>query len=150
MSRIINIVVDASGSMAEDDKNAVVKYLINSICNVIQTEEFSDVEVVLFQWAKNSIRFENIEKAKLEFKGKASYDDFKPTEDEIEYESPMILISDGGFSKNDKVKIEKMSRKIIPIFIGIDANRSILKDIATDKVVYSVVDFMQALAETRM
>lgn len=150
MSRIINIVVDASGSMAEDDKNAVVKYLINSICNVIQTEEFSDVEVVLFQWAKNSIRFENIEKAKLEFKGKASYDDFKPIEDEIEYESPMILISDGGFSKNDKVKIEKMSRKIIPIFIGIDANRSILKDIATDKVVYSVVDFMQALAETRM
>lgn len=150
MSRIINIVVDASGSMAEDDKNAVVKYLINSICNVIQTEEFSDVEVVLFQWAKNSIRFENIEKAKLEFKGKASYDDFKPIEDEIEYESPMILISDGGFSINDKVKIEKMSRKIIPIFIGIDANRSILKDIATDKVVYSVVDFMQALAETRM
>lgn len=150
MSRIVNIVVDASGSMAEDDKNAVVKYLINGICNVIQTKEFSDVEFALFQWGSNSIRFENIEKAKLEFKGKTSYDDFKSIEDEIEYESPMILISDGGFSKTDKVKIEKMSKQIIPIFIGIDANRSILKDIATEKVVYSVTDFMQALAETKI
>lgn len=150
MSKIVSIVVDASGSMAEDDKNAVVKYLINSICNVRQTKEYSDVEFVLFQWGNNSIKFENIEKAKLEFKGKTSYDDFVPIENEIEYESPMILISDGGFSKNDKVKIEKLSKRIIPIFIGIDANRFILKDIATDNIVYSAADFMQALAETRM
>lgn len=150
MSKIVSIVVDASGSMAEDDKNAVVKYLINSICNVRQTKEYSDVEFVLFQWGNNSIKFENIEKAKLEFKGKTSYDDFVPIENEIEYESPMILISDGGFSKNDKVKIEKLSKRIIPIFIGIDANRFILKDIATDNIVYSAADFMQALDETRM
>lgn len=150
MGRVINIIVDASGSMAEDDKNAVVKYLINSICNVKQTKEFYDVEFVLFQWGSNSVRFENIENAKLEFKGKTSYDDFKQIEDEIEYEFPMILISDGGFSKNDKVKIEKLSKQIIPIFIGIDANKAILKDIATDKVVYSVPDFMQALVEAKV
>lgn len=150
MSKIINIVVDASGSMAEDDKNAVVKYLINSICNIKQTSEFCDVEFVLFQWGNNSVKFENIEKAKLEFKGKTSYDDFAPIEGEIEYENPMILISDGGFSRNDKLKIEKLSRQILPIFIGIDANRSILKDIATDKVVYSATDLMQVLVEAKM
>lgn len=150
MSKIINIVVDASGSMAEDDKNAVVKYLINSICNVKQTSEFRDVEFVLFQWGNNSVKFENIEKAKLEFKGKTSYGDFTSIEGEIEYENPMILISDGGFSKNDKLKIEKLSRQILPIFIGIDANRSILKEIATDKVVYSATDLMQVLAEAKM
>lgn len=150
MSKIINIIVDASGSMAEDEKNAVVRYLINGICNAKQTSEYRDVEFVLFQWGNNSIKFESFEKAKIEFKGKTSYDDFRPIEDEIDYNSPMILISDGGFSKNDKTKIEKLSKHIIPIFIGIDANRTILKDIATDKVVYSVADFMQALADARM
>jgi len=89
-------------------------------------------------------------KAKLGFKGKTSYDDFTPIEGEIEYENPMILISDGGFSKNDKLKIEKLSRQILPIFIGADANRSILKDIAADKVVYSATDLMQVLAEAKM
>lgn len=150
MGKIVNVVVDASGSMAEDDKNAVVKYLINGICNVKETSEFSDIEFVLFQWGNNSIRFENFEKAKIEFKGKTSYDDFRTIEDEIDYDCPMLLISDGGFSKVDKIKIEKLSKRIIPIFIGIDANRAILKDLATDKVVYSVVDFMQALDESKM
>ena len=40
-----------------------------------------------------------------------------------------------------------MSVNIIPIFVGIDANRTILQDIATEKVVYSVADFMQAVYE---
>ena len=81
MNKIVNIVVDASGSMAEDDKNGVVKYLLNGINNI------------------------------------------------IEY----------------KVQLKDLSTNIITIFIGLDANRAILKDIATENVVYSVTDFVQVI-----
>ena len=38
MGKMVNIVVDASGSMAEDDKNAVVKYLLIGISHAVELE----------------------------------------------------------------------------------------------------------------
>ena len=35
MENLVNIVVDASGSMGEDEKNAVVKYLLNGISSAM-------------------------------------------------------------------------------------------------------------------
>ena len=57
--------------------------------------------------------------------------------------------NNGGFGNNEKNNIRNLSKKIIPIFVGIDANRTILKDISTNNIVYSVADFMQALNEAR-
>ena len=71
MSKTVNIVVDASGSMAEDDKNAVVKYLLNGICNVMRTPGLGDVEFALYQWGQESKKIDNLEKAKIEFTGKS-------------------------------------------------------------------------------
>ena len=59
MSKTVNIVVDASGSMAEDDKNAVVKYLLNGISNIMGTSDFYDVKFVLYQWGQSSKKIEN-------------------------------------------------------------------------------------------
>ena len=72
MSKIVNIVVDASGSMVEDDKNAVIKYLLNGICNVMGTPDFDSIEFALYQWGQVSKKIENLEKAKIEFAGKSS------------------------------------------------------------------------------
>lgn len=69
MNKIVNIVVDASGSMAEDDKNGVVKYLLNGINNIIETNLFDDVKFILYQWGQEIKKFENFEKAKIEFAG---------------------------------------------------------------------------------
>ena len=60
MSKIVNIVVDASGSMAEDDKNAVIKYLLNGICNVMGTPDFDSIEFALYQWGQESKKIENL------------------------------------------------------------------------------------------
>lgn len=149
MGKVINVVVDASGSMAEDDKNAVVKYLINGICNVKQEALYRDTQFVLFQWNSASVKFDDMEKAKIEFRGRSSFEDLESIIDEIDSDSSIILISDGGFGNNEKNKIRNLSKKIIPIFVGIDANRTILKDISTNNIVYSVADFMQALNEAR-
>lgn len=147
MSTTVNIVVDASGSMAEDDKNAVIKYLLNGICNVMGTTDFDGIEFALYQCGQESKKIENLEKAKIEFAGKLSLSGLEELKQMIDENQTMIFVSDGNFNSGEKAQIKKMSVNIIPIFVGIDANRTILQDIATDKVVYSVTDFMQAIHE---
>ena len=147
MSKTVNIVVDASGSMAEDDKNAVIKYLLNGICNVMGTTDFGDIEFALYQWGQQIKKIENLEKAKIEFAGKSPLSGLEELKQMIDENQTMIFVSDGNFNSGDKAHIKKLSVNIIPIFVGIDANRTILQDIATEKVVYSVADFMQAIYE---
>lgn len=43
----INIIVDASGSMGEDEKNAVVKYLLNGMSSV-QKNKSLDISLSLY------------------------------------------------------------------------------------------------------
>ena len=148
MSKTVNIVVDASGSMAEDDKNAVVKYLLNGISNVIGSPEFQDIKFEFYQWGQTSKKIDSLEKAKIEFAGKCSLSGIEELKKIIDENYPMILISDGNFNSEDKIHIKKLSVSIIPIFVGIDANRALLKDIATERVVYSVPDFMQVIYNT--
>lgn len=150
MSKIVNIVVDASGSMAEDDKNAVVKYLLNGISNIMDTSDFSDVEFALYQWGQTSKKIESLEKAKIEFVGKSTLSGLEELKQMIDKNQTMIFVSDGNFNSGDKAHIKKMSANIIPIFVGIDANRTMLQDIATERVVYSVTDFVQVIYDTCM
>lgn len=133
--------------MTEDDKNAVVKYLLNGIRNVAEITDFCDVEFNLYQWGQISKKIESLEKAKIEFAGKSPITGLNKLSQIIDENESLILVSDGNFNSGDKASIKKLSKNIIPIFIGIDANRTILHDIATDKIVYSVTDFMQAIHE---
>jgi hypothetical protein len=140
--------VDASGSMAEDDKNAVVKYLLNGICNVSEFEDFRDVDFVLYQWGQSVKKFDSIENSKIEFTGRPLSSGVRELSQIIDENKPLIFISDGNFDRKDKESIKKLSKHIVTVFVGIDANRKILRDIATDGVVYSVADFVQVVYET--
>ena len=147
MRKIVNIVVDASGSMSEDDKNAVVKYLFNGISNVTELTDFRDVDFALYQWGQTSKKIESLENAKIEFAGKSLVSGLDELTQMIDENQPLIFVSDGNFNSGDKVGIKRLSKYIVPIFVGIDANRTILQDIATERIVYSVTDFMQAIYE---
>lgn len=145
MNKIVNIVVDASGSMAEDDKNGVVKYLLNGINNIIETNLFDDVKFILYQWGQEIKKFENFEKAKIEFAGGSNSLGLEEIKKLLSKDQTIIFISDGNFDLEYKVQLKDLSTNIITIFIGLDANRAILKDIATENVVYSVTDFVQVI-----
>ena len=145
MNKIVNIVVDASGSMAEDDKNGVVKYLLNGINNIIETNLFDDVKFILYQWGQEIKKFENFEKAKIEFAGGSNSLGLEEIKKLLSKDQIIIFISDGNFDLEYKVQLKDLSTNIITIFIGLDANRAILKDIATENVVYSVTDFVQVI-----
>lgn len=145
MNKIVNIVVDASGSMAEDDKNGVVKYLLNGINNIIETNLFDDVKFILYQWGQEIKKYENFEKAKIEFAGGSNSLGLEELKKLLSKDQTIIFISDGNFDLEYKVQLKDLSTNIITIFIGLDANRAILKDIATENVVYSVTDFVQVI-----
>ena len=145
MNKIVNIVVDASGSMAEDDKNGVVKYLLNGINNIIETNLFDDVKFILYQWGQEIKKFENFEKAKIEFAGGSNSLGLEEIKKLLSKDQTIIFTSDGNFDLEYKVQLKDLSTNIITIFIGLDANRAILKDIATENVVYSVTDFVQVI-----
>lgn len=145
MNKIVNIVVDASGSMAEDDKNGVVKYLLNGINNIIEPNLFDDVKFILYQWGQEIKKFENFEKAKIEFAGGSNSLGLEEIKKILSKDQTIIFISDGNFDLEYKVQLKDLSTNIITIFIGLDANRAILKDIATENVVYSVTDFVQVI-----
>lgn len=145
MNKIVNIVVDASGSMAEDDKNGVVKYLLNGLNNIIETNLFDDVKFILYQWGQEIKKFENFEKAKIEFAGGSNSLGLEELKKLLSKDQTIIFISDGNFDLEYKVQLKDLSTNIITIFIGLDANRAILKDIATENVVYSVTDFVQVI-----
>ena len=147
MNKIVNIIVDASGSMAEDDKNAVIKYLLNGIRNISETVDFHNIDFVLYQWGKISKKIDSLEKAKLKFLGNSSTSGLEELKQMVDKNQPLIFISDGNFDIRDKENIKKLSENIVTIFIGVDANRKILQDISTDQIVYSVIDFMQAICE---
>lgn len=140
----INVIVDASGSMGEDEKNAVVKYLLNGMSSAVQNKSL-DVSLSLFQWGVETKKIDNIEKAKICFAGKNSVNGLEEICSLIDSQESVILISDGNFESDMRNKIKELSNNILPIFVGVDANRTIIQDISTNKIVYSVVDFVQAL-----
>lgn len=145
MGKIINIVVDTSGSMAEDDKNGVVKYLLNGINNIAETADFNNIEFILYQWGSISKKIGNINKAKLEFAGRGTIEGLDELSKNIDDSQSLIFVSDGNFSIKEMEKIKKLSRSIVSIFVGIDANRVMLQKISSGKIIYSVTDFVQAI-----
>ena len=146
MMKNINIIVDASGSMGEDEKNAVVKYLLNGMSSVLKNNSL-DISLNLYQWGIETKKIDNIEKAKISFAGKNTLKGLDELLPLLDSQEAVILISDGNFESEVKKKIEELSNNILPIYVGVDANRTILQDISTSKMVYSVVDFVQALLD---
>lgn len=145
MGKIINIVVDTSGSMTEDDKNGVVKYLLNGINNISETTDFKNIEFILYQWGSISKKIGNIDKAKLEFAGRGTTEGLDELSKMIDDNQALIFISDGNFTLKETEKIKKLSKSIVSIFIGVDANRLMLQKVSSEKIVYSVTDFVQAI-----
>ena len=87
----------------------------------------------------------NLENAKIEFSGKASKSELSTLRPLIDENQPLIFISDGNFNSEEKNSIKTLSHFIVPIFVGVDADRASLQNISTEGIVYSVPDFMQAL-----
>ena len=128
----------------EDDKNAVVKYLLNGICNGADNFQYR-----FYQWGGITKSIDKVDNIKVEYSGKADCAGLEILESLIDKNDAILFISDGNIDREERNKLKDLSETIITIFIGVDANRNNLKKVSTNNSVYSVVDFMQALNDTQ-
>ena len=92
MSKYLNILIDTSGSMAEDCKNAVVKYLLNAItsCDGIEVKNYYLV-------GNQCIKVEDTAGLKITYGGQMTTTAINGCFREMSDEENTLLISDGCF-----------------------------------------------------
>ena len=104
MSKYLNILIDTSGSMAEDCKNAVVKYLLNAItsCDGIEVKNYYLV-------GNQCIKVEDIAGLKITYGGQMTTTAINGCFREMSNEENTLLISDGCFDVDTEKAISKQN-----------------------------------------
>lgn len=138
----VNIFVDVSGSMTENGKDSVVKYLLYSIEGYANEEK--RISCRLFRWG-NDVE-EVLDLSKLSFQvGNAS-------EKIVEFikahpGEKNLIISDGGFSRETKREIKGiLERKdIYYIGVGCDCNLPAIRNLADSGKIFLSQDVITCL-----
>ena len=114
------ILVDTSGSMAEEGKKSVIRYILYAIDNFYKNEYSGEIASI-YLWAD---KIEKIElNQKIQYGGKA---DISTLSEFLKSETrPVLIITDGNYtSKVEKKITESISnKKIIAMLIGSDNNK---------------------------
>lgn len=144
MKNRVDILIDTSGSMAEDGKYAVIQNLIYTISRVLKKDEYKSYQVNILQWSEN---IEVIRKVSdLQFSGRISSVALKEYLDNEEAAQVILLISDGNFSNKEKNIFKNSNSKYFYCMaVGLDADTFTLKKIASSGYVFEVPNIMSAL-----
>lgn len=141
----IAVIADTSGSMAEDDKNAVVRYVLGSIANLREKREFSSYCFELYEWGASTRKAEDWDNIKLSFAGRTDVEALGAVLEEGD--SSLLIVSDGNFPKKTLKALKDLCLKYrtAAVSVGMDASRSALRDITTNGEVFSVTEIAAAI-----
>ena len=141
MSKYLNILIDTSGSMAEDCKNAVVKYLLNAItsCDGIEVKNYYLV-------GKQCIKVEDTAGLKITYGGQMTTTVINGCFCEMSDEENTLLISDGCFDVDIEKAISKHKDNVVCVAVGEDAMLNILQRCSKNKEAYLAEDVNAALS----
>lgn len=141
MSKYLNILIDTSGSMAEDCKNAVVKYLLNAITSCDEAE-IKNCYLVGNQYTK----VEDIASLKIIYSGQMITAAINGCFREIPDEDNILLISDGCFDVDTEKAISKHKDNVVCVAVGEDAMLNNLQRCSKNKKVYLAEDVSAAIS----
>lgn len=138
----VNVLVDASGSMVENGKEAVVKYLLYAINGY--ANEDKRLFIKLFLWGSSLKEIESISKAELG-EGRASEEVAGFLRDHSK--DMNLVITDGGFTRETKNGIRNiLDRKdIYYVGVGCDCNMPSLRNVADSEHIYLAQDVIACL-----
>ena len=141
MSKYLNVLIDTSGSMAEDCKNAIVKYLLNAItsCDEIVITNY-------FLVGNQCIKVEDIDSLKITYDGQMKATAINSYFREISDQENTLLISDGCFDVDTEKSISKHRDNVVCIAVGEDAMLNNLQRCSKNKKVYLAEDVNAAIA----
>ena len=113
----LNIIVDVSGSMTENGKDSVVRYLLYAIEGYCKEEKGVDYKV--FQWGRQL--------EELTSPYKLSFDSEKSSNELIEFlnnclNDKTIIVSDGGLSREIKLGIKEISNRSNIYYLGVGSD----------------------------
>lgn len=140
MARRVSVLIDTSGSMAEDCKGAVVKYVLNAIVSV---SEEDDKEYKFYLVGNELTEIEDSRNFKIFYGGQLSLKAIKSVFDE-DCEG-YLFISDGCFDSEIEAFLSKHNRQIVTVAIGADAMRNNLQRCSKHKNVFQASDVVAAI-----
>lgn len=141
MSKYLNVLIDTSGSMAEDCKNAVVKYLLNAItsCDGIEVKN-------CYLVGNQCIKADDIAGLKITYDGQMSTNAINGYFREISDGENTLLISDGCFDVDKEKAISKHKDNVVCVAVGEDAMLNNLQRCSKNKKVYLAEDINAAIS----
>lgn len=146
MNTRVDILVDTSGSMIENGKEAVIKNLIYTISRILRKEEYQEYQVNMLKWSNEVMPIKKL--SELRFSGQLSSRALKEYLDSQEVAPVILLISDGNFSIKERNIFKSTKNSYFDcIAVGIDADIFSLKKIASSGKVFKVPDIVSALAK---
>jgi len=114
------ILVDTSGSMAEEGKKSVIRYILYAIDNFYKNEYSGEIASI-YLWADKIEKFELNQK--IQYGGKS---DISALSEFLKSETrPVLIITDGNYTSKVEKKITEnfSNKKIIAMLIGPDSNK---------------------------
>jgi hypothetical protein len=138
----INILIDVSGSMTENGKDSVVKYLIYALKGYEKEEK--RISCRLFQWGNDIEELPDL--TKLSFQaGSASEKIVGFIKEHLGEKN--LIISDGGFSREIKRGIKGIPERkdIYYIGVGCDCNLPVIRNLAASDRIFLSQDVIACL-----
>ncbi|MFV0364672.1 MAG: hypothetical protein ACK5LL_16505 [Suipraeoptans sp.] len=144
MAKKLSILIDTSGSMSEDCKGAVVKYVINTINSELQNKK---VPYKVYLIGKHVESLEETANVKISYGGEFSLSALKSIFNDCSEDDCYALVSDGCISTEIEAFLSKYKSQIISVAIGSDALTNNLQRCSRGKNVYEASDIIAALRE---
>ncbi len=147
---IVHILIDASGSMVEDSKRGIVKYILVGMEHVHQWSDFSNCEYKVYQIGEKTGYIGTLEcYDKILYGGTIKEESIQNIESHIHSEDRIILLSDGNVDLSVAQYLKNTFKNLVCIGIGSDINKSILKKLSCLKKVYNATDYIEIMGLMR-
>lgn len=133
------ILVDTSGSMSEEGKKSVVRYLLYAIEGLLNNE-WSGKAYKIYLWNSNIQEYDT----NINFVGEANAKKLKEFL-ESKPNSTVLILSDGSYPEDIKNVFKKTEIKILALMVGGDCNKAILQKIVGVGNIYESTDVATCL-----
>lgn len=138
------ILVDVSGSMIEEGKSSVVRYLLYAI-EALHTNEYLQTNYKIFMWNDEIVEYEP--EAKIVFKGKNNEKILTEFLNQC-CNSALLFMGDGNYSdKVMKALSECKAERKLALMIGADCNKGKLQRVLGTSNTYDAADVATCISD---
>ena len=144
---IVHIIIDASGSMIEDSKNGIIKYMLTGMKHIHARNSTSNTEYKVYQWGRKTAYLGTLaDYEKVLYEGNVTEEGVNILLDLIPKEDTILLLSDGNISEKEGALLKSAFENIFSIAVGADADLYSLEDICNRARVYYPIDYIKIMS----